>query len=98
MEPLAWIVPFPSFLNPNRAPPPETVRTFATSGIALVEGSSTPVAGCPGADGETETAIRFSFRESADTRAAYDAWRYRVRHPSGIFWSSNADASPMTAP
>jgi len=46
------------------------VRTFATNGIVLVDGSSATVAGCPGEVGETETAIRFSFSESADTRAA----------------------------
>jgi hypothetical protein len=51
------------------------VRTFATSGIALVEGSRVTVAGWPADVGVTATTTTFSFSDSADTRAAYDACR-----------------------
>jgi hypothetical protein len=75
MDPLAAMVPSPCFRNASRAPAPATVRTLATSGIALVEGSRVTVAGWPADVGVTATTTTFSFSDSADTRAAYDACR-----------------------
>src|SRR5688572_6606364 len=99
MDPRAEIVPLALDLaNDKRAPPPATVRTDAESGMALLDGSSATVAGCPGDVGVTATMTRLSFSDSADTLAAYEACRYRVSQPSGIFSSSNAVASPTMSP
>ena len=92
MRPDTRIVPSPCRRTERLAPPPETVFTLLTSGIAVVAGSNfTP-------SGVTVTQTRFSFSDNPETRAAYPACRYRESHPCGIFSSSNADASPMTSP
>ena len=44
---------------------------FARDGLEALEALEQN----PGAVGVTATATRFSFSESAETRAAYDAWR-----------------------
>src|SRR5689334_1769465 len=91
MRPETVMVPSVDLLTEILAPDPATVRTLLISGIAVVAGSR--VAPSPGL---TFTQTRFSFSDNPDTRAAYPACRYRVSHPSGIFWSSNALASPIT--
>src|SRR5216684_539824 len=71
------MLPSPNRRTERRAPVPATVRTLLVRGIEVVAGSSfTPL-------GEIVTQTRFSLSESADTRAAYPDWRYRLSHPSG---------------
>ena len=84
-------MPSPLWRATIRPPLPRTTRTLFVRGIVDVAGSSSTRAEPP--SGRTATQTRFSLSESADTRAAYAAPRYFVFQPSGIFWSSNAEAS-----